>query len=180
MRGGPRRLRAVRPPTAALICAAVLLGAASVRAQDTLTCGVPFARTLQAGGTDTFNVSTPPGSQVVIQSSAVSTSFGPRDMLLTGPGGFSIESVTGIIGPFTGRADVLTLQIKQLIGTTGGEYTVELNVVSGDAANCGRQLQCGATPDGTVLTVPGEVDSFQTPPLTAGEMVTFKVNYLQS
>ena len=47
MRGGPRRLRAVGPPTAALICVAVLLGAASVRAQDTLTCGVPVTRTLQ-------------------------------------------------------------------------------------------------------------------------------------
>jgi hypothetical protein len=135
---------------------------------------------LQPGGVDTFNVITPQGAEVVIQSSAVTSTLGAREMILTGPGGFSIESPTGIIGPFVGRPDVLTLQVSQLVPGSGGQYTVELNVVSEDASNCGQPLQCGATPDGTSLAVPGEVDSFQTPPLVVGHTAIFKVNWLQN
>lgn len=145
-------------------------------AQELLTCGVPALGTLAPGGKNTYRITTRPGVEVVIQSSAVSPELGTRRMRLIGAGPPK-TTCTGIL-QFTGQSEeALTLEIEQCGGTTGGTYTLTLNVVSDDPDNCGWPLGCGATPAGTEFLVPGEVDSFQVA-LTGGQPADLKVNYL--
>lgn len=159
----------------------VLLGApAPGRADDPLPCGAPIAQTLSGPGeVQSYAVRTVPGSVVLIQSSIRSATLGPLRMQLRGPRGESIvpATCTGII-QFAGRSEDLTLDVSACNGSSTGNYTVELNVISDGAANCGQLVACGASPTGTGFRIPGAVDSFQLP-LTAGEPATLKVNYLQ-
>jgi hypothetical protein len=145
-------------------------------AQQSLVCGVPVSGTLAEEGTDIYRVPATPGSVIQIQASAVSTQLGAIRLTLSGPDGFSIDTCTGVV-QFTGPAEDLTLQVSQCIEDTGGNYTLALNVVSDDANNCGTQLSCGATPDGTGFAVPGDVDSFRVL-MTAGQQTNLKWNYL--
>lgn len=175
----PRRGGGVAPLTTYLVLAATILCSASVSAQEPelLTCGVPVSGTLTPGETDTYRVTTPPGVEVVIQSSAVSAAFGPVHLNLTGPG-VSIDTCTGAV-QFTGISDDLTLQVSPCSAGAGGNYAVTLNIVSEGTDNCGRVLECDATPDGTGFAVAGEVDSYQLP-LVAGEATTLTANYLEA
>jgi hypothetical protein len=158
------------------VLATALACALAAPAQESLTCGVPVVGTLMPGGKNTYRITTRPGVEVVIQSSALSPELGTRRMRLTGAGAPKI-TCTGIL-QFTGQSeDALTLEIEQCGGTTGGTYTLTLNVVSDDPDNCGWRLPCGTTPAGTEFLVPGEVDSFQVA-LTAGQPADLTVNYL--
>lgn len=155
--------------------AAALTCAVAAPAQETLTCGVPVLGTLTPGGKNSYRVATHPGVAIAIQTSALSPELGTRRMRLVGT---PESTCTGIL-EFTGQVEeILTLEVEQCAGTTGGSYTLTLSVVSDDPDyNCARPLPCGATPDGTEFLVPGEVDAFQVR-LEAGREADLTVGYL--
>lgn len=157
--------------------AAALMCAVAVPAQETLSCGVPVLGTLAPGGKNIYRIPTHPGVRVVVQASTLSAALGTPRMHLLGAGS-PPTNCQGIL-EFTGQsAETLTLEVDQCPpGMTGGSYTLTISIVSDSADNCGAPLPCGATPAGTELLVPGEVDSFQVA-LTAGVPAAFKVNYL--
>lgn len=137
-------------------------------------------RTLAPGGVDTYHLSIPAGAIAVLQGTTLSTELGKVRLRLSDPDGALIDDTcSGLINRIAGHSGVFTLTIQQCNGSSGGDYTVSLNVVSGGDGNCGRPLQCGATPDGTGFTFPGEVDSFRMD-LNAGERgVRLKLNFLE-
>ena len=73
----------------------------------------------------------------------------------------------------------LELLVSQCNGSSDGQYTVSLNVVSDDGSNCGRPLLCGGTPDGVGFALTGEVDSFLLS-LNEGAPATLRLNYTDS
>jgi hypothetical protein len=156
--------------------AAVLLCAAAASAQQSLSCGVPVVDTLQPGGRNSYRLSTQAGVAMVIQSSALSAELGTRRMRLLGAGAPQ-TTCTGVLR-FVGDGQDVTLEVEQCNGNTGGAYALTVSVVSDDAANCAASLPCGATPAGTELLVPGEVDAFKFG-IAAGERILLKANYLE-
>lgn len=169
--GKPRLLAAYIGLAAVLLCAA----AASAQPQS-LSCGVPVVDTLQPGGRNTYRLSTQAGVAMVIQSSALSAELGTRRMRLIGAGAPQ-TTCTGVLR-FVGDGQDVTLEVEQCNGNTGGAYALTVSVVSDDAANCAASLPCGATPAGTELLVPGEVDAFKFG-IAAGERILLKANYLE-
>ena len=111
----------------------------------------------------------------MIQTSDVGGTLGLIRMQVRGSGGTIADTCTGVVH-FTAMPGPLELRVSQCNGTTGGQYTVSLNVVSDDGANCGRPLTCGATPEGVGFAKAGEVDSFMLS-LTAGRTTSLRLNY---
>lgn len=180
-RGGPQRHAAVGA-LAALFLLLASLQSGMAAAQEPLACGVPVSHMLQPDAVDVYRFAAPAGAAVLIQSSDVSGTIGPRLMRVSGTDGFHTETCSGVI-EITGRGGMLTLEIGEAArcGSTGaaGQYTVSLQVVSDGAGNCGLALPCGATPDGVGFKVLGEVDAFALS-LVGDQVATLKVNYLDA
>ena len=175
--GGPRRGGAVGPLAAGLLLVALGLRAAPLFAQVPLACGVPQLHTLEPDGVDVYSLTIPDDGTAILQATSLSNELGKVRLQLSGPDGPTIDTCSGVI-ELRNRSGDFTLQVSQCNGTSGGDYTVTLNIASENDGNCGRPLQCGATPPGVGFNVPGEVDSFRFE-LDPGEHgVRLKLNYL--
>jgi hypothetical protein len=145
-------------------CGAMLsfaLGAPGALAVE-LACGVPVRRVLPEGAVHSYTFTMPAGAAVVIQRSDVSGTIGLIKLAAHGPGGAGTTCTDELA--FVSRGGETTLDVSDCIDRPGvddgGEYVLELNVVSDRPNNCGLPLPCGATGDAAQLALPGEADSY--------------------
>jgi hypothetical protein len=162
----------------AALALALVVVATGAGAQESLVCGAPVSRALAASATHHYRLTPPAGSSVVVQAADVGTTLGLLRLRVSGPSGMLVDTCQGV-AQFTAPAGPLDLQLSQCNGSSSGQYTLTLNVVSDDGGNCGRPLSCGATPDGVGFALPGEADAFLLS-LRAGERATLRLNYTET
>ena len=138
--------------------------AADQTSVDPLFCGVPLARILESGATNSFNTALLPGTVVSADIIATanlgllklqSMNFTPEtatcagDLLLTVP---QPTPPLPDVGPGT-------INVTDCLDSEARGYTISLSVVSQGPDNCGVALPCG-TPLNATFGVSGEVDSY--------------------
>ncbi|MFQ5664938.1 MAG: YncE family protein [Candidatus Binatia bacterium] len=151
---------------AAVVCAAALLFAAAVwlpvAAAEPLVCGVPLARQLKSGATDSFQFSLSPGTALSLEAVDTSRTI---DLLKIS---FSPSQET-CLGDLEIRSpgEMASVEVSDCVGQDAGDYTIALSVVSPGPDNCGVPLPCGSTLQGERLDTLGEVDSYTFPGIEA-------------
>jgi len=138
--------------------------AADQNTTDAIFCGMPLARHLESGATNSFNASLSPGTVVsadVITTPAVgflkmeSVNFTPATATCAGDLLLSIPSPTP---PATDVAPG-TINVTNCLDNAAHDYTITLSVVSQGPDTCAAALPCG-TPLTAAFGVSGEVDSY--------------------
>jgi YVTN family beta-propeller protein len=141
--------------------------AAALDTVDPIFCGVPLARQLTSGATNTFNASLLPGtvaSADVIATSNLgllklqSLNFTPSTATCAG------DLLVTLPPPTPPETDVVpgTINVTDCLDSAARGYTITLSVVSQGPDNCAVSLPCGA-PLTAMFGVSGEVDSYTFP-----------------
>lgn len=122
--------------------------------QEPLPCGVPVARHLRPGAIDSFQLTLAAGATALVEVTDTSGTIGLMKLRVPGQDGTCRGELT-LVGPGS-----FIIHASDCFGTDSGNYTITQHVVSQAHSNCGIDLACGATPDGTGFSVPGQVDAY--------------------
>ncbi len=150
----------------ALVLTCTVLAPAA-RAADSLACGVPLTRHLDAGATDAYAFSIAADATVVVDAVDVSGSIGLIKLGAAGVGDTCSGSLT------LAQPTSTTVTVSDCVDNDAGDYTIVANVVADAPQNCGRPLPCGIAPYVHNLTVAGQVDAY-TFSGSQGDRVTIK------
>lgn len=158
-------------PLAILCAVGVLVGAAVPRpavAQPFIGCGGSASGSLQGSDVDVYVINVPAGATGVVQGSMIGGDLAETLRIRVTGDGVDVETCQNF-APFQSNGGPQTVEISTC-GGGQGEYRINTQVISSGSANCGRALQCGATPDGMELSELGEVDAFRFPGTPGGEV----------
>ena len=155
------------PWLAVLFAVGVFLCGPAV-AQEPLTCGEPAFGFLSGGDVDVYRIDVAAGTVGFLQGSFTSGPGGTLRIRVTGPG-VDVETCSNVAN-FEAQGGSLTVEVSPCFADEGGDYILNMHVVSASVDHCGFPLRCGATPDGIGLTELGEVDSFSLPGVAGGEI----------
>ena len=142
------------------------LGRRPAVAQTFVPCGGSAAGFLGATDVDVYTIDVPAGATGVVQGSLTSGDAGETLRIRVTGNGVDVETCSNR-APFDSNGGPQTVEVSTCRGGQG-DYRINAQVISAGAANCGRLLQCGATPDGLELSEEGEVDSFRFPGAPGG------------
>lgn len=137
-------------------------------AQTFIPCGGSAAGFVGATDVDVYTISVPAGATGLVQGSLTSGTAGETLFIRVLGDGVDAASCSNRVY-FDSNGGTQTVEVSTCKGGQG-DYRVSHHVVSSGAANCGRLLQCGTTPDGMEIGVPGEVDSFRFPGAPGGDV----------
>ena len=144
---------------------------------DGIFCGMPLARRLASGATDTFVTSLLPGT--VVSTNIIAPAGDPLFKLQSGNFSPATATCAGELLLTTIADDMMaplpgTINVTSCFDpTAAGDYTITLSVVSAGPDNCAVPLPCGMPLNASFAT-PGEVDSY-TFPGSQGDTVTLAV-----
>ncbi len=140
--------------------------ATQVKAQRPLACGESASGSIQTN-TDLYTLQLAAGTVGFVQGSFTSGDVGEALRIrVTDAGGILDDTCTNV-AEFESRGQPITVAVSSCMGGRGN-YRINVHIVSASDDHCGRQLACGATPDGLRLDQLGDVDSFHFPGLAGG------------
>ncbi len=158
--------------TVPLLAVLSIVGACLVRpvvAQDPLACGEPVAGFVSGEQVDVYRTTLAAGTVGFLQGSFVSGDGGDTLRIRVTGRGVDVETCSNVAF-LDSQGGPLTIEVSPCFGGSGGDYLLNLAVISSSQDHCGFPLRCGATPDGIGLTELGEVDSFQLTGVAGGEI----------
>jgi len=140
-----------------LLSAVGCIVAGAARAQNALLpCGVPLARHLSSGAVDSYQLTLAADGTALVEVTDTSGTLGLMKLQVAGrPNASTCRGTLALVGPGN-----FVVHASDCFGADSGNYTITQNLVSQSDKNCGSELACGATPDGTGFRVPGQVDAF--------------------